>query len=280
MELIKMLIAIAISSVIICGSLAMWGILLVKLYKWYNTLKEYLINNQGKGREGCSQNAGEKSVTRYLEQLNQPKHIINNIYINDNGKSRQIDHILIVEQGIFVIETKNYSGTIYGKEKWNEWKQYLGNRKFEFKNPIHQNYGHVQIVRKTLGIEEDKKAVVKSLVVFTNKSNLKVEAITLVIHEREIPKLLTLLPKKLTLEQMQNAYNIIMSNRITNEETITNHNYNVTQYVKYKEELLNNEICPRCHSKLIRRSGRYGEFLGCSNYPNCKFNKKIEAIKR
>lgn len=79
---------------------------------------------------------------------------------------------------------------------------------------------------------------------------------------------------------MQNAYNIIMSNRITNEETITNHNYNVTQYVKYKEELLNNEICPRCHSKLIRRSGRYGEFLGCSNYPNCKFNKKIEAIKR
>ena len=36
---------------------------------------------------------------------------------------------------------------------------------------------------------------------------------------------------------------------------------------------LNNGICPRCGEKLIKKVGKYGEFLGCSNYPKCKFIK-------
>ena len=35
-------------------------------------------------------------------------------------------------------------------------------------------------------------------------------------------------------------------------------------------------ICEKCGAKLILRNGKYGEFYGCSNYPNCKFTKKIE----
>ena len=36
------------------------------------------------------------------------------------------------------------------------------------------------------------------------------------------------------------------------------------------------EYCPECHSELVVRNGRYGEFVACSNYPNCKYIKKEE----
>ena len=34
------------------------------------------------------------------------------------------------------------------------------------------------------------------------------------------------------------------------------------------------ENCPLCGSSLVVRHGRYGEFVACSNYPNCKYIKK------
>ncbi len=36
-----------------------------------------------------------------------------------------------------------------------------------------------------------------------------------------------------------------------------------------------NLICEKCGAKLITRKGKYGDFYGCSNYPNCKFTKKL-----
>ena len=36
------------------------------------------------------------------------------------------------------------------------------------------------------------------------------------------------------------------------------------------------EYCPNCNSPLVKRKGRYGEFVACSNYPTCKYIKKEE----
>ena len=35
------------------------------------------------------------------------------------------------------------------------------------------------------------------------------------------------------------------------------------------------EFCPNCGASLIKRKGKYGDFYGCSNYPNCRFTKQI-----
>ncbi len=35
-------------------------------------------------------------------------------------------------------------------------------------------------------------------------------------------------------------------------------------------------VCPECESDLIKRSGRYGEFIGCSGFPKCRFTKSLE----
>jgi len=59
----------------------------------------------------------------------------------------QIDHVVLSPYGVFVIETKNYSGNISGSEKDKMW---LRDDKYEFLNPFRQNYGHLQTVKEHL----------------------------------------------------------------------------------------------------------------------------------
>lgn len=60
-----------------------------------------------------------------------------------NG-STQIDHLLISRFGIFVIETKNINGWIFGNEQSRQWTQSLYGKKYKFQNPLHQNYRHTK----------------------------------------------------------------------------------------------------------------------------------------
>ena len=43
-----------------------------------------------------------------------------------------------------------------------------------------------------------------------------------------------------------------------------------------KEPEKTGEVCPDCGKELVKRNGRYGEFIACSNYPECKYIKKEE----
>lgn len=44
---------------------------------------------------------------------------------------------------------------------------------------------------------------------------------------------------------------------------------------KVKKEVMTEEICPKCGSKIVIREGRYGNFMACSTYPKCKFTKNL-----
>src|SRR5438874_1958127 len=41
-------------------------------------------------------------------------------------------------------------------------------------------------------------------------------------------------------------------------------------------EVLEGEICPECGKPLARRRGRFGPFVGCTGYPDCKYIKKTQ----
>ncbi len=88
---------------------------------------------------------------------------------NDNG-STQIDHILISKFGIFVIETKNMTGWIFGNESSKSWTKTLYNKKIQFQNPIRQNYKHIKAVSRLLGIAANR---IYSLVVFVGDADFK-----------------------------------------------------------------------------------------------------------
>ncbi len=72
-------------------------------------LLRWLIPSKGK--------VGEKVVAGKLDHLPEDQYrVLNNVTIPTPKGSSQIDHLVVSIYGIFVIETKNYNGWIYGGE--------------------------------------------------------------------------------------------------------------------------------------------------------------------
>lgn len=111
---------------------------------------------------------GERTVNRHLCTLDESKYtIFHDVIIPSGNETTQIDHIVISQFGIFVIETKSYSGVIVGREREPNWTQCLPRKKTSFQNPIRQNYRHKKSLSEVLKLPEDH---FHTLVVFT-KSN-------------------------------------------------------------------------------------------------------------
>ena len=92
---------------------------------------------------------GEIIVSKILHKLDGTVYD-DYMLIDENNISHQIDHIFINASGIYVIETKNYAGRIYGNDNQNQWTQVLayGKAKNNFYNPIKQNYTHIIALKK------------------------------------------------------------------------------------------------------------------------------------
>ena len=134
----------------------------------------FLLGYRAK-RVRSSQNHGELLVCDAL-QKNFPSpdyHLLNHITLKHDGRTTQIDHILISRFGVFVIETKNYKGWIFANAQHDTWTQVLFHANFKFQNPINQNYRHVVAVRELLDFLPDN--AVKSAVVFTGKAEFKTD---------------------------------------------------------------------------------------------------------
>lgn len=118
-------------------------------------------------------NYGEFITFTYLEKLDFYKRIMTNLYLpKADGTTTEIDLIMITFTGMYVFESKNYSGWIYGDEKHKNWTQTLeNNKKNQFYNPIWQNKGHIKALNNVLGIDND--SVYKSIIVFSERCKLK-----------------------------------------------------------------------------------------------------------
>src|SRR5690554_6477488 len=80
------------------------------------------------------------------------KYKINNFTFKYEDKTVQIDHLFINKNGIFVIETKNFKGRVYGNENSQKWTQVFvyGKRKYKVYNPIRQNRTHIFYLKEML----------------------------------------------------------------------------------------------------------------------------------
>ncbi|MEH6939557.1 nuclease-related domain-containing protein, partial [Bacillus sp. JJ664] len=93
---------------------------------------------------------GEYKINIQLDQLDKQFKYVSDLLIdNPNSKTRysQIDHVVITPYAIFVIETKNYQGTIYGDRDRTKWNV---NGKFPMMNSFNQNFGHIQAIKSLL----------------------------------------------------------------------------------------------------------------------------------
>lgn len=97
--------------------------------------------------------------------------VINDVTLPlEDGGTTQIDHIVVSHFGIFVLETKNMSGWIFGSEHQVNWTQTLHRKKCSFQNPLRQNYKHTKTLAYLLELPHE---LFHSIVVFTNNAELK-----------------------------------------------------------------------------------------------------------
>lgn len=117
---------------------------------------------------------GEKVIVfMLLLGLDQQTYkVINNLLLKqEDGRTAQIDHVVVSIYGIFVIETKNYNGWIFGNENDKYWTQVIFRHRTRFLNPIWQNSGHIKMLKETLG--EFNNLTFYPIVVFMNTADLK-----------------------------------------------------------------------------------------------------------
>ena len=98
--------------------------------------------------------------------------VLHNITLQTTeGKTTQIDHVIVSIYGVFVVETKNYQGWIYGNEIDRQWTQVIYKKRQQFYNPIKQNQGHIKALKGML--PEYKNIPFISIINFSPKATLK-----------------------------------------------------------------------------------------------------------
>ncbi|MEX8502745.1 MAG: nuclease-related domain-containing protein [Leptothrix ochracea] len=121
------------------------------------------------------QNRGEARLSRAAQEnfFAPDYHLMNHITLRLGDGTTQVDHVLVSRFGVFVIETKDYRGWIFGNAAQAQWSQVLYRWKFRFQNPILQNSRHVRAVQELLDFLPPE--TVKSVVVFTGEAEFKTE---------------------------------------------------------------------------------------------------------
>lgn len=246
---------------------------------------------------------GEYLIWDSLQQLPGYKKFLFNCYLpKRNGESTEVDLILLHESGIYVFESKNYSGWIFGTETQQYWTQSLPGRygqahKVKFFNPILQNQAHLKWLGEYLGIDSH---FFYSCIVFGDECTLKDITLTSGRHYvtnrsnlfAAISSHIQLSITKLSPEQIDSLYAKLFPLTQVDAEQRAQHIKEVKE-IQHKQEVAaqapvasaqgsQDGICPLCGGRLVLRTATRGanagnKFWGCSNFPKCRYIKTISS---
>ncbi len=218
---------------------------------------------------------GESRVgTRLRELPDEDFAVISDLLLPTSSGTSQIDHLVVSRSGIFVIETKNYSGWIHGNENSEYWTQTKYRSRIEFRNPVKQNWAHVFALKAVLS--DLKSIVYHPIVVFVGTAELKnVYSRTPVIYGHEL--LRTILDASgganLTVDQVRQIAHRLKEACIRDKHAKREHVRLAQEHTHRRRQMERVGICPKCGGSLVERSGRYGMFYGCSSYPGCTYTR-------
>lgn len=156
---------------------------------------------------------GEMKIASILKSIPGNGKILLNTYIpkiNNHKEFTEIDIIYINSSGIYVIESKNYSGVIVGSDEYTQWEQRFrgNNNKYRFYNPVRQNEDHIKHLQNLL--YNVNKDAFHSLIVFSDHCKLEVNSYADVINRRDLKELISDKfkgqPNVLTTENIDDIY--------------------------------------------------------------------------
>ena len=197
----------------------------------------------------------------------------NNVTIETSNGTTQIDHVIVSKFGIFVIETKNIKGWIFGGEKQTSWTQSLYGKKYKFQNPLLQNYRHTKALADFLGINQSK---IHSLVMFWSECTFKTPMPENVLNTGYTGYIKSKTDVLFTDEEVEAVCEAISTGRLPKGWSTK------AEHLKsLKERHASTTICPKCGGQLLLRTAHKGknagsQFYGCENYPKCRYTADVE----
>ena len=258
------------------------------------------FDSSWKGKYGEKLTARELKLVRFFGRDGK---ILRNVYIpKDNGQTSEIDVMFITEKGIFVIESKNYSGWIFGKESDSYWTAMLANKqKNRFYNPIRQNRTHIKWLGNYLG----DRIPLYSIIAFSERCELKsvtVDSGDIKVIKRDylygtIRRIWEQAESVLTEKEVNELYENLKSLTEVDDAVKAAHIKSIEERYKKPAERMMPEapagpvkaaaatggamkVCPRCGRRLVLRTARKGghageQFYGCSGFPKCRYSESI-----
>lgn len=200
---------------------------------------------------------------------------IHNITLPTPDGTTQIDHVFVSRFGIFVLETKNMQGWIFGSEDQPQWTQKIFKQTFKFQNPLRQNFKHAKAIEAALQIPPD---TIHSVVNFVGDSDFKTPMPPNVTYGIGFISYIKSFRKQVFSEwQVADFLRRLESGRLA--PNLATHSEHV-QHLKTRSDPNADRRCPKCGSPLIVRTVKSGtkageQFWGCSAYPKCRVTQRI-----
>jgi len=204
-----------------------------------------LLRKNGITRSNVRGNVGEWQVANVLKQLNPEQFVVLNDIMFEKQQTAaneiattQIDHIVVSIYGIFVIETKNYAGKIYGTEKSPKWQYYSHGNKYEFYNPLRQNYKHTKTLQDLLMRNAQAIGIMGAdfliypIVAFSGNAEIRVQVTGAdVVYFGNVPQAIYSHCSQpvLTKQQVDNIVNCILYHNVNSDEKKQEHIQNIKQ---------------------------------------------------
>jgi len=191
------------------------------------------------------------------------------VIIPTKNGTTQIDHILVSPYGVFIVETKNIKGWIFGSEEQPKWTQSLYRKKYSFQNPIRQTFRQKKVLSEYLNLDE---SVIHTVIYFVGDCKFKTDMPPNVISSGLSSYIKKYNDHILASEEIDRIIKRI--NVHISESTLT-----TKDHIKsLRERHSSTTVCPKCGSNLVERTARKGpnagsKFLGCENFPACRFTK-------
>ena len=195
-------------------------------------------------------------------------HRFHDIILSSKNGTTQIDHLVVSVYGLFIVETKNRKGWIFGSENNPKWTQLIYGKKYSFQNPLRQTFRQKKILAEYLNLDE---TIIFPVIYFVGGCKFKTP-----MPDNVRKWGVTRYIKKFQKEIFSSAEvtQIVGSiQRHISESSISSKDHRRSLRNRHSSKT----ICPKCGSNLIERIAKKGTnagttFLGCSNYPQCRFS--------
>ena len=202
-------------------------------------------------------------------------HPFHDVTLRTDDGSTQIDHVFVSRFGVFVVETKNLKGWIFGTADQPVWTQKIHRKSFRFQNPLRQNYRHTKAIEVALDLPQEQ---VFSVVAFVGGSSFKsLMPPNVTSGEGCTRYILSHRQLIFTDAQVSKLCAAIDARRLTPGFKTSRAHVNI---LKERHTARTTEpTCPGCGGAMQLRATKSGstagkEFWGCVAYPRCRGVRK------